>query len=272
MRPAGLPSRARHAARGREGLREGGAARDARGGALRAQAEAEALLQLHGEPAPAPPEPPAARTAPTALGERPNRLWATDITEFRLPGDAGKCYLSAVLDCFDGRPVAWSIGARPTAELAELVPLRAACATLAPGERPVVHSDRGGHYRWKGWVALCRGNRLVRSMSRKGEKLRQRPPWRASSARSSRSSSARGTRPGSTATASWWSCTAGSSGCRSGRISASRSAGGRRTGTAGCWDTRCRMYRKSSAVPSRPRIQAPESRRTASAKAPTLAG
>lgn len=30
------------------------------------------------------------------------------------------------------------------------------------------HSDRGGHYRWPGWVALCRGNRLVRSMSRKG--------------------------------------------------------------------------------------------------------
>lgn len=30
------------------------------------------------------------------------------------------------------------------------------------------HSDRGGHYRWPGWVALCCGNRLVRSMSRKG--------------------------------------------------------------------------------------------------------
>lgn len=46
--------------------------------------------------------------------------------------------------------------------------LRAACATLSPGERPVVHSDRGGHYRWKGWVRVCRANRLVRSMSRKG--------------------------------------------------------------------------------------------------------
>ena len=39
------------------------------------------------------------------------------ITEFRLPGDAGKCYLSVVLDCFDGRPVAWSVGASPTARL-----------------------------------------------------------------------------------------------------------------------------------------------------------
>lgn len=31
-----------------------------------------------------------------------------------------------------------------------------------------MHSDRGGHYRWPGWVGLCRENRLVRSMSRKG--------------------------------------------------------------------------------------------------------
>ena len=36
------------------------------------------------------------------------------------------------------------------------------------GERPVVHSDRGGHCRWPGWIGICRENRLVRSMSRKG--------------------------------------------------------------------------------------------------------
>lgn len=89
------------------------------------------------------------------------------ITEFRLPGDAGKCYLSVVLDCFDGRPVAWSVGASPTARLANSS-LEAACSTLSPSERPVVHSDRGGHCRWPGWIGICRENRLVRSMSRKG--------------------------------------------------------------------------------------------------------
>lgn len=97
----------------------------------------------------------------------PNLLWVTDITEFSLPGGAGKCYLSAVVDCFDGRPVAWSAGPRPTAELANSS-LRAACATLGEGERPAVHSDRGGHYRWPGWVAACERHGLVRSMSRKG--------------------------------------------------------------------------------------------------------
>ena len=38
--------------------------------------------------------------------EAPNRLWVTDITEFRIP--AGKAYLSPVIDCHDGMPVAWT--------------------------------------------------------------------------------------------------------------------------------------------------------------------
>ena len=35
--------------------------------------------------------------------DEPNRLWLTDITEFRLPGGE-KVYLSPVIDCFDGMP------------------------------------------------------------------------------------------------------------------------------------------------------------------------
>jgi len=34
--------------------------------------------------------------------------------------------------------------------------------------RPVVHSDRGAHYRWPGWLARIGNARLIRSMSRKG--------------------------------------------------------------------------------------------------------
>ena len=97
--------------------------------------------------------------------DRPNALWVTDITEFRIP--AGKCYLSPVIDCFDGMPVGWSIGTSPNAELANSSLLRA-CAQLGDGEHPRVHSDRGGHYRWPGWVAICEEHGIVRSMSRKG--------------------------------------------------------------------------------------------------------
>ena len=110
--------------------------------------------------------------APPNLVERkfraggPNELWPTDITEFKLPSGE-KAYLSPVIDCFDGLVVSWRIGRRPDAALAN-GSLEDACGTLAPGQRPVCHSDRGCHYRWPGWIGICEENGLVRSMSRKG--------------------------------------------------------------------------------------------------------
>ena len=41
--------------------------------------------------------------------DRPNELWLTDITEFKLPSGQ-KVYLSPVIDCFDGAPISYSIG------------------------------------------------------------------------------------------------------------------------------------------------------------------
>ena len=120
-----------------------------------------------GEASPAPPNLPLrADGTHDFSAPAPNRLWVTDLTEYALPCGP-KVYLSPVIDCFDGRPVSWSVGTSPTAALANSS-LEAACATLAPGERPVVHSDRGGHYRWEGWISICERFGLVRSMSRKG--------------------------------------------------------------------------------------------------------
>jgi transposase InsO family protein len=43
-----------------------------------------------------------------------------------------------------------------------------AIETVANGpDRPIVHSDRGAHYRWPGWLSRIDGARLIRSMSRK---------------------------------------------------------------------------------------------------------
>lgn len=95
----------------------------------------------------------------------PNRKWLTDITEFQIP--AGKVCLSPMIDCFDGLVVSWSIGTRPDAELVNTM-LDAAIGTVIAGDdRPVVHSDRGGHYRWPGWLTRIADAHLVRSMSRK---------------------------------------------------------------------------------------------------------
>jgi putative transposase len=96
----------------------------------------------------------------------PNEKWLTDITEFQIA--AGKVYLSPIIDCFDGLVISWSIGMRPDAEFVNTM-LDAAIETVAHRDgRPVIHSDRGAHYRWPGWLTRTRNAGLVRSMSRKG--------------------------------------------------------------------------------------------------------
>ncbi len=96
---------------------------------------------------------------------KPNEKWLTDITEFALP--AGKVYLYPIVDCFDGLLVTWSIGTSPDASLVNTM-LDNAIQLLAPDEKPIVHSDRGAHYRWPGWISLIESNGLRRSMSKKG--------------------------------------------------------------------------------------------------------
>ena len=97
--------------------------------------------------------------------EKPNMLWLTDITEFHIP--AGKVYLSLLMDCFDGLPVAWTRGTSPNAALANGM-LKKAIATLHEGEHPILHSDRGCHYRWDEWIWIEEEAGIIRSMSKKG--------------------------------------------------------------------------------------------------------
>ena len=96
--------------------------------------------------------------------EKPNEKWLTDLTEFRIP--AGKVYFSPIIDCFDGMVVSWAIGTSPDAELVNTM-LDGALACLPDGERPVVHTDRGCHYRWPGWISRMDTAGLIRSMSQK---------------------------------------------------------------------------------------------------------
>ena len=97
--------------------------------------------------------------------DKPNCKWLTDITEFHIP--AGKVYLSPIIDCFDGMIVSWTIGKSPNAELVNEM-LDNAISILKDGEKPIVHSDRGCHYRWPGWIDRMTAAGLTRSMSAKG--------------------------------------------------------------------------------------------------------
>lgn len=109
--------------------------------------------------------------APENLLERnfhadaPNKKWLTDITEFHIP--AGKVYLSPVIDCYDGLIVSWTLSTQPDAKMVNTM-LDLAIDTLRDGVCPIIHSDRGCHYRWPGWIERIKKSALVQSMSRKG--------------------------------------------------------------------------------------------------------
>ena len=95
----------------------------------------------------------------------PGEALVTDITEFRLPGDARKVYLSPCVDLFDGDVVAFAAATSPSKAL---VAGMLAGAVEATGGGFLLHSDRGWHYRTPGWVAACEEAGVTRSMSRRG--------------------------------------------------------------------------------------------------------
>ena len=95
----------------------------------------------------------------------PGEVLVTDITEFRLPDDPRKVYLSPAVDLFDGDVAAFSVGTSPSKALvAEML----AGAVAAAGGGFTLHSDRGWHYRTPDWARACGEAGVERSMSRKG--------------------------------------------------------------------------------------------------------
>ncbi|HEM0109632.1 IS3-like element IS1397 family transposase [Escherichia coli] len=100
--------------------------------------------------------------------EAPCEKWVTDITEFRAGGQ--KLYLSPILDLFNGEIVAWETACRPTEELVKRM-LNKGLESLAEGEKPLLLSDQGWHYRIKSYQSALADRGLVQSMSRKGNCL-----------------------------------------------------------------------------------------------------
>lgn len=109
---------------------------------------------------------PADRVRHRFVADAPDKLWLTDMTEFALPGGA-KVYLHPIVDVFDGAPVSWRIGRHPSKELSD-ASLEEAIGKMQAGAHPIIHSDRGVHYRIPSWIKMCEDAGLVRSMSRKG--------------------------------------------------------------------------------------------------------
>lgn len=96
----------------------------------------------------------------------PNQKWATDVTEFKVPGEKKKLYLSAIIDLYDRYPVAFVISCRNDNKLVFKTFDKA--IALNPDAKPVFHSDRGFQYTNKAFQNKLRNQEMQASMSRVG--------------------------------------------------------------------------------------------------------
>ena len=96
----------------------------------------------------------------------PNQKWATDVTEFKVPGEKKKLYLSAIIDLYDRYPVAYVISSRNDNRLVFKTFDKAIAAN--PAAKPIFHSDRGFQYTSREFKKKLENQKMEQSMSRVG--------------------------------------------------------------------------------------------------------
>lgn len=97
--------------------------------------------------------------------KKPNRIWASDITQFRT--GSGWLYLAVVMDLYSRRIIGWSM---KTTLREELVIDALDMAIQARNEKtPLIHhSDQGSQYSSRGFLARLSEHRIQSSMNQRG--------------------------------------------------------------------------------------------------------
>ena len=100
--------------------------------------------------------------------DKPNEKWLTDVTEFKWYSgqEVHKLYLSAILDLYDRRIVAYKIGSSNNNKL--VFDTFDEAVENNPNAHPLFHSDRGFQYTSKIFRAKLESAKMVQSMSRVG--------------------------------------------------------------------------------------------------------
>ena len=96
---------------------------------------------------------------------RPNHKWAADITY--IPTRQGWLYLAVVMDLFSRKIVGWSMSANIDSKLVQSA-MNMAILHRDPDKGLIHHSDRGVQYAAEDFQNLLKDNKIVCSMSRKG--------------------------------------------------------------------------------------------------------
>lgn len=98
--------------------------------------------------------------------DMPNQKWLTDVTEFKyyIGHETHKVYLSAILDLYDRRIVAYVMREHNDNRL--VFDTLDAAVTANPDARPLFHSDRGFQYTSCAFHLKLRAAKMKQSMSR----------------------------------------------------------------------------------------------------------
>ena len=98
--------------------------------------------------------------------DRPNEKWLTDVTEFKWyeNGEKRKVYLSAILDLYDRRIVAYVI--RNSNDNHLVYDTFDAAVKANPNAHPIFHSDRGFQYTNRVFHTKLEAAGMTQSMSR----------------------------------------------------------------------------------------------------------
>ncbi len=100
--------------------------------------------------------------------DAPNEKWLTDVTEFKyyVGPEIRKLYLSAILDLYDKRIVAYKIGDNNNNQL--VFDNFDEAVALNPNAHPLFHSDRGFQYTSRIFYNKLQAAKMRQSMSRVG--------------------------------------------------------------------------------------------------------
>jgi putative transposase len=100
--------------------------------------------------------------------DRPNRKWATDVTEFSLFGQ--KRYLSPVMDLYNGEIISYTVSKHPNLLMVTSM-LDKALRGIDSDGGLILHSDQGWHYQNPTYQNILKEKGVTQRMSRKGNCL-----------------------------------------------------------------------------------------------------
>ena len=105
---------------------------------------------------------------------KPNEVWLSDVTEFKIDNSERKLYLSPIMDLFNSEIISYSLSTTPTVAFTN-ESLNEALRKLPENHKLMIHTDQGFHYQHKSWVRILEEHGITQSMSRRGNCLDNSP-------------------------------------------------------------------------------------------------